>query len=78
MDITVAGLLELWDLFSDYVPTGKKNDIAVKFVKILIDQDIEITDLEELRGEDDHLDYALDSFAGSSDLDDEEFSNYED
>lgn len=73
MDITVAGLLELWDLFSDYVPTAKKNDVAVKFIKTLVDQDMDITDLEELRGEDDHLDHALDTFSGGADLDEDEY-----
>ena len=71
MDLTAAGLLEIWDVFADYVPSAKKNDIAIRFIKTLIDQDIEIEDLEELRGEDDHLDYALDSFASGVDLDEE-------
>ena len=72
MEITAAGLLEVWDLFLDYIPQGaKKNDLAIKFIKTLIDQDIDITELEELRGEDDNLDYALDSFSGGMDQDDE-------
>ena len=77
MEITAAGLLEVWDLFIDYVPSGKRNDTAVKFVKTLVDQDIDIEDLEELRGEDDHLDHALDSFSNSGDSDDDGYEDYE-
>ena len=71
MEITAASLLEIWDLFSDYVPAAKQNDTAVKFIKTLIDADIEIEDLEELRGEDDHIDYALDSFSSHSESDED-------
>lgn len=78
MELTAANLLEIWDLFSDYVPSAKKNDTAIKFVKTLIDQDVDIKDLEELRGEDDNLDYALDSFSTGADLEDDDYNNYED
>lgn len=71
MEITVAGLLEIWDVFSDYLPSAKKNEIATRFIKTLIDQDIEIEDLEEFRGEDDHIDFALDSFSSGADPDEE-------
>lgn len=66
MDLTAANLLEIWDLFSDFVPNSKKTDIAIKFVKILIDQDIEFDEIYELRGEDEYIDDAIDILEGSA------------
>jgi hypothetical protein len=60
MEITEAVLLEIWELFSDYIAVNKRNDVAAKFLQILVEHEIEPDDLETLRGEDEHLDYALD------------------
>jgi hypothetical protein len=77
MEISEHVLLETWELFSDFVPPGKKNDAAVRFLKIFIDADIDLDDLEELREEDEHLDYALDELASSLDEGYEDESEYE-
>lgn len=69
MDLTAANLLEIWDLFSDFVPNSKKSDIAIKFIKTLVDQDIEFDEINELRGEDEYLDDAIDLLEGSSPVD---------
>jgi len=77
MEISEHVLLETWELFSDFVPPGKKNDAAVRFLKIFIDADIDLDDLEELREEDEHLDYALDELASSLDEGYEDEPEYE-
>ena len=69
MEISDRALLEIWEMFSDYIPPGKKNDAAVKFLHIFIEHDVELDELEDIREEDEHLDYALDEL--SSDLNDE-------
>jgi len=69
MDLTAANLLEIWDLFSDIVPNSKKGDIAIKFIKTLVDQDIEFDEINELRGEDEYLDDAIDLLEGSTSSD---------
>jgi hypothetical protein len=66
MDLTAANLLEIWDLFSDFVTNSKKPDIAIKFIKILVDQDVDFDVLNELRGDDEYLDDAIDMLDGSS------------
>lgn len=70
MEISEASVLEVWNLFNDFVPPAKRNDFAVKYLKVFLD-DIEISELENLRGEDEHLDYALDDLS-DPDLDEEE------
>ena len=78
MEINDRIILEIWEMFSDYVQPGKRNDVAVKFLKIFLEsEDISIDDLEELREEDEHLDYALDEL--TSDHEDyEDDADYED
>lgn len=74
MEISEASVLEGWNLFYDFIPPAKRNDFAVKYLKIFLD-DIEISELEDLRGEDEHLDYALDDLA---DPDDDDIEEYDD
>lgn len=72
MDINETSLLEIWEVFCDFIPPAKRNDVAVKFLNIFLDQDVELGDLEEIRGEDEHIDNALDELSNESILDDEE------
>jgi hypothetical protein len=69
LEITDRAILEIWEHFSDFIPLGKKNDAASRFLRILIDQDIELNDLEDLREEDEHIDYALDELKNDLDGD---------
>lgn len=72
MEINASCVLEIWDFFSEYVPTGKRNEAAIKYLKLFLDQDVESEEFDEIRGEDVHLDNALDSLTGGShDLDDD-------
>jgi len=77
MEISDRTLLEIWELFTDYIPPGKKNDAAVKYLRIFTDQDIELEELEDLREEDEHIDYALDELASSLDDGYEDEAEYE-
>jgi len=72
MEIAESSLLEIWEIFSDYVPAGKRNDVAVKFLRVFTEQDIDVSDLDEVRGEDEHLDYALDELESNDDFDQDE------
>jgi len=75
MEISEACIIEIWNLFCDYVPPAKRNDLAVRFLKIFLDEDIDIDDLEEIQGEDENLDFALDHL--DEDDDEEEDTEYE-
>lgn len=59
MDIAETTVLELWNLLSDYTTIAKRDEAAMRFLKILIDDELELSDLEDLRGEDEYLDRAF-------------------
>ena len=63
MEISEEVVLEIWELFMEQLPASKRNDLAVRYLKIFLDQEIEISDLEDIRGEDEHIDHALEHFA---------------
>ena len=69
--------MEIWDLMCDSVPVNKRNDTALKFIRIIVEQDVDISDLNEIRGEDEHLDFALDELSTDSDEADYDESNYD-
>ena len=71
MDIEESTLLEIWDAFSDHLPPAKRNEIAVKYLRIFTEHDIDISDLDELRGEDEHLDHAFAELELDADPDDD-------
>lgn len=78
MEIDYHTILEIWEMFSDYIQPGKRNDVAVKFLKIFLEsEDISIDDLEDLREEDENLDYALDEL-GSDNTEYDDDADYED
>lgn len=76
MEISEESVLEIWEVFVDHLPASKRNDIAVRFIKILMDQDIGVDDLDNLRGEDEHMDHALDHFSDETpDYDKDDYEN---
>jgi len=77
MEITDDTLLDLWEFFADYIPVGKKNDTAVKFLRVFMEHGVDIDDLKALRDEDDNIDYALDEISNSIDENYDEESDYE-
>ena len=73
MEISDTTVLEIWNVFCDYLPPAKRADLAVKFVKTLMDEDIELGDLDDIRGEDEHLDHAIDELGEDDNIDEEEY-----
>ena len=59
MELSEETVLDIWEMFVEHLPTSKRNDLAIRFLTILADQDIELNDLEDIRGEDEHLDHAF-------------------
>jgi hypothetical protein len=52
-------IIEIWDLFKEYIP-GKNMDTAANhFVDFLVDKDVTTATLESLQGLDNHLDEAI-------------------
>jgi len=77
MEITESTILEIWEHFSDYIPPGKKNDAAAKFLRIVIEHGVDLDDLEDLREEDENIDNALDELKTSVDEDYIDDTDYE-
>jgi hypothetical protein len=62
MEVNATLILDVWELISECLPTNKKEDVAIKLIKIFIDKGFEQDDLESIKGEDLYLDSAIDSF----------------
>jgi hypothetical protein len=83
MELTNDNILEIWEMFCENLQASRRNDLALRFISYLIDNDHELDALEELRGQDEHLDYAFDQLGLDQtdeeyDEDSEEYSDYED
>ena len=56
MEIDAKIVAELWETVKEYVPANKREELAVNFLSVFVDNDVEIEDQEDLRGVDDDLD----------------------
>lgn len=81
MEITNDNILEIWEIFGENMQASRRNDVALRFINWLVDNDVELESLEELRGQDEHLDFAIDQLQmenNDEEYDDnEEFEDYE-
>lgn len=79
IEVPAESLIEIWEMVSDGLSSSKKNDMAVRFIKVFVDHEVELSDLSDLKGEDEHLDYAFEHFEKYEDYEDiEEQDGYED
>jgi hypothetical protein len=76
MEVNASLILDVWELFGEYLPTNRREDIANKLIKIFADKGVEQDDLEAIKGEDNYLDTAIDNFR-EIDHDDEDEYDYE-
>ena len=81
MEITNDNILEIWEIFVENMQAARRNDVALRFINWLVDNDVELESLEELRGQDEHLDFAIDQLQMENNEeeydDNEEFEDYE-
>jgi hypothetical protein len=52
-------IIEIWDLFKEYIPAKNMDTAANHFVDFLVDNDVSTETLEGLQGLDNHLDEAI-------------------
>lgn len=52
-------IIEIWDLFKEYIPAKNMDVAANHFVDFLVDKDVDTGTLEGLTGLDSHLDDAI-------------------
>jgi hypothetical protein len=73
-------IIEVWDVFKEYIPEKNKDTAANHFVDFLLGKDVEQNVLEALVGYDSHLDDAIDLVLDkdNDDVTDDENDYYED
>lgn len=59
MDLRNDNVRELWEILSELISVDKRNDAALLFLEYLQKNDYDPTDLQDLHGEDDHIDFAI-------------------
>jgi hypothetical protein len=74
-------IIEVWDVFREYVSDKNKETAANQYVDFLLGKDVELSVLEGLMGYDSHLDDAIqlvidENKDDSDDADDEEDYDY--
>ena len=72
-------IIEVWDVFKEYITDKNKDTAANHFVDYLVGKDVEISILEGLVGYDPHLDDAIELVLGEQEEDeiDEDDYNYD-
>jgi len=63
-------IIEIWDVFKEYIADKNKETAANHFVDYLLGKDVEISVLKSLVGYDTHLDEAIELVAGDEQEDD--------
>jgi hypothetical protein len=73
-------IIEVWDIFKEYISDKNKDTAANHFVDFLVGKDVEVSVLEAVMGYDSHLDDAiklvLDNESDSDDNFDEDDYDY--
>jgi len=52
-------IMEVWDIFREYIPEKNKDMAAIQYVDFLLGKDIDMSIIESLSGYDSHLDDAI-------------------
>ena len=80
MEMSEDQLIDLWDIFSEYVPKTNKEQLAMQYVKWAQDNGVEEDILYALSAEDPYLGEAVEDLQGKKgddvdDWDDDEYSS---
>jgi hypothetical protein len=71
MEIDAKTVADLWETVKEYVPANKREELALSFLEVFVNNDVDIEHMEDLNGVDDNLDTALTEVFGEE-IDDEE------
>jgi hypothetical protein len=71
MEIDAKTVADLWETVKEYVPANKREELALSFLEVFVNNDVDIEHMEDLNGVDDNLDTALAEVFGEE-IDDEE------
>jgi hypothetical protein len=59
MEMEAGLILELWDVVSVKVPVKERQDVAYNYLKTLVDWEVDVTSITDLRDVDNYIDAAL-------------------
>jgi hypothetical protein len=65
-------IIELWDIFKEYVSDKNKEMVATHYVDFLLGKDVDISVLEGLMGYDSYLDTAIEEVIDQESAEDED------
>jgi hypothetical protein len=74
-------IIEVWDIFKEYVPEKNRETAANHYVDFLLGKDVETSTLQSLMGYDIHLDQAIELVVGDEEveeIDEDDWDSYED
>ena len=67
MEMSEDQLIDLWDIFSEYVPKGNKEQLAMQYVKWCQDNGVDEDVLYAVGAEDPYLSEAVEDLQGKKD-----------
>lgn len=73
MEIEAELVAELWNTIRDYVPVNKRKDLITSILEILVDNEVEINDLDEIKNVDDDLDEAIEEVFEQEETEEEDY-----
>jgi hypothetical protein len=73
MEIEAELVAELWNTIRDYVPVNKRKDLITSILEILVDNEVEINDLDEIKNVDDDLDEAIEEVFEQEENEEEDY-----
>ena len=65
-------IIEIWDVFKEYISDKNKDTAANHFVDYLLGKDVEVSVLQGLVGYDSSLDEAIELVVGDEEVDEDE------
>jgi hypothetical protein len=74
-------IIEIWDLFKEYIPAKQIEVVSTQFINFLADHDVDDDVISGLQGLDNNLDIAIKEFlddGGYDDSEEEDLDYYED
>jgi hypothetical protein len=64
-------IIEIWDVLLEFIPEKNRDQAATQYIEYLLTNHVDIDDLQEVTGNDDHLDTAIEEAAANLQEDDE-------
>lgn len=71
MEISAGIIAEIWETIKDYIASNKREEVITGILETLVDNEVEIDDVEELRDIDDDLDSAIASVFGDEEVEED-------